>query len=315
MHNPQTQPRAQSRTQPQSEKSCWINGTLVEPADAKVSVYDHGLLYGDGVFEGIRFYNDQCFRLDQHLQRLGHSACAIGLSIPYSHRELRTGIERAITRSSLRDGYIRLLVTRGEGPLGLDPTPCTDPNVIIVVDALSIVSPEIRRRGASVIISSTRRLTPDGLDPRIKSLNYLNHILARMEANHAGADEAILLNGAGRVAEGSADNIFIVRDQTLITPPVTEGALDGITRQCILELAEEVSLAAVEQPIAAYDLYNADECFLTGTGAELIPVAEVDGRIIQHCPGEFFGRLSDHYNRMIERELSDAESVANRRTN
>jgi len=289
---------------PQSEKACWINGSIVSPENARISVYDHGLLYGDGVFEGIRFYGKRCFRVKQHLQRLAYSAQAIGLDLPLDQSQLIRGIEQAVSASSLKDGYVRLLVTRGEGPLGLDPTPCRKPNVIILIDRLSLIPAETRKRGASVIISSTRRLNPDGLDPRIKSLNYLNHILARMEASHAGADEAILLNSSGRVAEGSADNIFIVRDKMLITPPVTEGALDGITRQCILELAQQVSLKPVEQPIAAYDLYNAEECFLTGTGAEIIPVATIDGRTIAHCPGKYFEGLTDAYTRMIEQELN-----------
>ncbi|MBV1877288.1 MAG: branched-chain-amino-acid transaminase [Pseudomonadales bacterium] len=286
-----------------SEKACWINGRIVAPENARISVYDHGLLYGDGVFEGLRFYAKRCFRIEQHLQRLCRSAQATGLVLPLDQTQLIEGIKQTIYASSLQDGYVRLLVTRGEGPLGLDPTPCTNPNVIIMVDRLSIVPPATRKHGAAVIIASTRRLNPDGLDPRIKSLNYLNHILARMEASHAGADEAILLNNAGRVAEGSADNIFIVHDQKLITPPVTEGALDGITRQCMLELAAQVSLKPVEQPIAAYDLYNAEECFLTGTGAELIPVAAVDGRKIRHCPGKYFEGLNKAYTQLTKQEL------------
>ena len=217
---------------------CWINGTLLPPEQATISVFDHGLLYGDGVFEGIRFYQKRCFRLPQHLERLNNSAKAISLKIPVNQHQLENAITKTLESSTLNDGF----VTRGSGPLGIDPSRCNKPNVIIIVDQLSLVSDAVRQTGASVIIAATRRLNPDGLDPRIKSLNYLNHILARMEANHAGANEAILLNSAGRIAEGSADNIFIVRKHELLTPPTTEGALNGITRQCILELADTLGI-------------------------------------------------------------------------
>lgn len=279
---------------------CWLNGQLVAPDQARVSVYDHGLLYGDGIFEGIRFYRGRAFRLEAHLQRLAMSARALALALPYSLEEIAGAIEQVIAASPARDGYLRVVVTRGVGPLGIDPSRCESPSLFILANGLKMVSDAAREKGAKVIIASTRRLGPDGLDPRIKSLNYLNHILARMEANHAGADEAILLNGAGRVAEGSADNVFIVRESVLLTPSVIEGALDGITRQVVLELAQHLGIEAREQPLAPYDLFTADECFLTGTGAELIPVAEVDGRSLGSCPGPVYRRLAKAFRDLVE---------------
>ncbi len=212
---------------------CWQQGQIVDAATATVSVLDHGLLYGDGVFEGIRFYRRQPFRLAAHLQRLVDSARAIGLVVPMTALALSAAIEQLIAAFATDDGYLRLVVTRGVGPMGIDPSRCQQPQVFIIASALQFISQESRHAGAKVIIASTRRLSADGVDPRIKSLNYLNHILARMEANHCGADEAILLNREGRVAEGSADNVFVVKRNVLFTPPVTEGALDGITtRRC-----------------------------------------------------------------------------------
>lgn len=281
---------------------CWVNGQFVPPEQATVSVFDHGLLYGDGVFEGIRFYRGRAFRLQAHLERLRLSARALALALPYSLEQLTQAVNDTIAAAPECDGYLRLVVTRGPGPLGIDPSRCHSPVVFIIADRLQLVSEQVRERGARVIIASTRRLGPDGLDPRIKSLNYLNHILARMEANQAQADEAILLNGAGRVAEGSADNIFIVKQGVLLTPPVIEGALDGITRQVVLELAEALPLPAREMPLAPYDLFTADECFLTGTGAELIPVGEINGRALPTCPGPIFRRLALAFRELIKRE-------------
>ncbi|MFT3929151.1 MAG: branched-chain-amino-acid transaminase [Spongiibacteraceae bacterium] len=278
---------------------CWQNGKIIDAEAATISVLDHGLLYGDGIFEGIRFYRRVPFRLDAHLNRLFDSARAIGLLPPLSADAMRAAIAQLIDAFADDNGYLRLVVTRGKGPMGLDPSRCEAPHIFIVASDLQLIPPERLRAGAKVIIASTRRLGADGLDPRIKSLNYLNHILARMEANYAQADEAILLNREGRVAEGSADNIFIVRNHTLFTPPVTEGALDGITRGVVLELARELNIDAREIPLAPYDLYTADECFLTGTGAELIPVREVDGRALTQCPGPVFTRISDAFQRAI----------------
>lgn len=287
---------------PSTAPVCWMNGKLVAAEQASVSVFDHGLLYGDGVFEGIRFYNGRAFRLQAHLERLLLSARAIALHIPYTLEELTQAVHDTISASATSDGYLRLVVTRGPGPLGIDPTHCHTPAVFVIAASLQLVSARVREVGAKVIIAATRRLGPDGLDPRIKSLNYLNHVLARMEATYAGADEAILLNAAGRVAEGSADNVFIVRRGELLTPPVIEGALDGITRQVVLELAQKLGLSHHEMPLAPYDLFTADECFLTGTGAELIPVAEVNGRPFSLCPGPVYQQLAAAFRQLIESE-------------
>ncbi len=280
----------------------WLNGQLLPTDQATVPVNDHGLLYGDGVFEGIRFYNRRAFRLQRHLQRLALSARAIALEIPLSIAELTAVIEQLIDAFSDDDGYIRLMVTRGAGPLGLNPKSCTQPNVIAIADQLTMISLDEQQAGARLIVSSVRRLSADGLDPRIKSLNYLNHILAKIEANHAGADEAILLNAQGRVAEGTADNIFIVRNGRLLTPPCSEGALEGITRDLVLDLAQADGIETSEPPLGVYDLYAADECFLTGTGAELIAVASIDCRSLPSCPGPIFQRLQQAFRRTIDQE-------------
>ncbi len=301
MANPAIAPSSSSTPQ-QATPVCWLNGKLVAPEHASVSVFDHGLLYGDGVFEGIRFYNGKAFRLQAHLERLILSARAIALEIPYNIEALTQAVLEAVAAAPEPNGYLRMVVTRGPGPLGIDPSRCHSPQVFIIADRLQLVSERVRSEGAKVIIAATRRLGADGLDPRIKSLNYLNHILARMEATHAGADEAILLNSAGRIAEGSADNIFIVKKSELLTPPVIEGALDGITRQVVLELAETLGIKFRETPLAPYDLFTADECFLTGTGAELIPVGHADGRVIPECPGPVYQRLSTAFKELVKRE-------------
>lgn len=291
-----------SEISPKAAPVCWMNGKLVAPEQAMVSVFDHGLLYGDGVFEGIRFYNGNAFRLQAHLERLLLSARAIALEIPYSLEALTQAVLDTIAAAPSANGYMRLVVTRGVGPLGIDPSRCSAPQLFIIADALHMVSERVRTEGAKIIIAATRRLGADGLDPRIKSLNYLNHILARMEATHAGADEAILLNSAGRITEGSADNIFIVQRGELLTPPVIEGALDGITRQVVIELAETLGIKFREIPLAPYDLFTADECFLTGTGAELIPVGYADGRKIPQCPGPIYSRLAAAFRELVNRE-------------
>lgn len=271
---------------------CWIEGAVVPLAQAKISVMDHGLLYGDGVFEGIRFYQRQPFMLEAHLQRLADSAQAIALALPYTQAVMADIVQEVIEAYAEPDGYIRLLVTRGSGALGINPAGCTSPMLIVIADSLSMVEQSAREHGVRTIIASTRRLPMDGLDPRIKSLNYLNHILARIEANRAGVEEALMLNGQGRVAEGTADNVFIVRRGVLLTPPISDGALAGITREVIMLLAAENGIASREASLAPYDLYTADECFLTGTGAELIPVREVDGRTVKAAPGPIFKVLS-----------------------
>lgn len=281
---------------------CWLNGEIMPGSQARISVHDHGLLYGDGVFEGIRFYHRRPFRLREHLQRLIASARAIALSLPYDSAALAQAVDQTIAAFPDDDGYLRLVVTRGAGALGLDPRSCAQPNTFIIASRLTMVSEQTRTRGARVIIASTRRLPADGLDARIKSLNYLNHILARIEANHAGADEAILLNAAGRVAEGTADNVFVVRGGALLTPPASEGCLEGVTRNLVIALARDAGFDVREQPLGPYDLHTADECFLTGTGAELIPVAEIDGRPLTICPGPIFGELTLRFRERIRQE-------------
>ncbi|WP_287605325.1 branched-chain-amino-acid transaminase [Thiothrix sp.] len=281
---------------------CWIDGSIMPAAEAKISVFDHGFLYGDGVFEGVRFYNGKAFRLPLHLKRLQRSAQALQLAIPLSADELAQAVAELIAASPLTDGYLRILVTRGVGALGINPATCQQPSVIIIADQLQMVSDAQRSQGVRAIIASTRRLTPDRLDSRIKSLNYLNAILARMEANYAGVEEAILLNDRGCVAEGTADNLFIVSDGVLLTPPATEGALAGITRQTVLELAVANGIPAREAILTSYDLYNADECFLTGTGAKLIPVREIDGRKMAECPGTYYQQLTQAFSTLIQQE-------------
>ncbi|WJW76436.1 branched-chain-amino-acid transaminase [Thiohalobacter sp. IOR34] len=279
---------------------CWLEGRIQPLETARIPVLDHGLLYGDGVFEGIRFYHGRPLLLAAHLQRLFASARAIALPLPWTLTELSEIVTALIDAYGHAEGYIRLIVTRGDGALGIDPRHCREPRLIVIADALQMVAPEIRERGARLIIASTRRLPPDGLDPRIKSLNYLNHILARLEANQAGADEAVLLNARGCVAEGTADNLFIVQQGSLVTPPVTDGALAGITRQLILDLARDQGVNTEQRSLAPYDLYTADECFLSGTGAELIPVREVDGRPLTACPGPLFRRCAAAFQTFIQ---------------
>ena len=281
---------------------CWINGNLMPASQASISVFDHGFLYGDGIFEGLRFYHRKVFRLPLHLQRLQRSAAALMLDLPMDAESLTAAINELVAASPLDHGYLRIIITRGTGHLGIDPANCSNPQVIMIADELQMIDESQRASGIRAIIASTRRQTPDRLDPRIKSLNYMNSILARMEANLAGVDEAILLNDRGCIAEGTADNLFIVREGRLLTPAATEGALAGITRQTILELAAAEGIPASETVLTAYDLYTAEECFITGTGARLIPVREVDGRHIRQCPGQTFRRLEAAFDRLIALE-------------
>ena len=278
---------------------CWIDGRLCPAAEARISPFDHGLLYGDGVFEGIRFYGGRPFALDAHLKRLERSARALALIVPYRREELVAAVTALVAAAGLEDGYLRLVVTRGAGALGIDPASCPRPTVFILAAPLALVDPQARAAGIRAIIASTRRLPLDGLDPRVKSLNYLNHVLARLEASRAGAQEALLLNGQGRVTEGTTENLFIVRDGALLTPPAIDGALDGITRALVLELAGALGIPAREASLAPYDLYTAEECFLTGTGAELIPVREIDARPLPACPGPVFRRLAQAFQQRV----------------
>jgi len=287
----------------ETQTICWINGEFKSKDKALISVFDHGFLYGDGVFEGIRFYHKKAFRLPEHIQRLFDSAQAIALSIPMPAGELTEIIQQVVAASNLEHGYIRLIITRGKGCLGINPNNCTKPSMVIIADQLNMIDEHKREHGVCLITAATRKLALDAVDPRIKSLNYLNHIMARMEANHAGADEALLLNNNGHITEGTADNVFIEKDGKLITPPTSDGALAGITRATIIELAIQAGITVCEQSIAPYDVYTADACFLTGTGAELIPVASIDGRHLRQCPSDMFKQLSQHFQALIEHEI------------
>ncbi|MHC4592162.1 MAG: branched-chain-amino-acid transaminase [Planctomycetota bacterium] len=258
----------------------YINGELYEKENARISVYDHGLLYGDGVFEGIRAYNGRIFRCKEHVDRLFASARAIALEIPMSKEEVADAMRATLDANGLTDAYIRLVVTRGVGTLGLDPYECSEPQVIIITDSVSLYPREYYEKGLELVTVSTLRNHPNALNPRIKSLNYLNNILAKIECLQAGVIEAIMLNKEGYVAECTGDNIFIVKDGKLLTPPVHAGILEGITRDVVMELAREAGIGALERDMTRFDLYVADECFLTGTAAEIIPVVRIDSRDI-----------------------------------
>jgi branched-chain amino acid aminotransferase len=283
-------------------KTFSIDGVLCNESSAVISVTDHGFLYGDGVFEGLRFYGNRVLKLTAHLKRLEESAIAINLQLPMSSPELQTAVTDIVAASKHDDGYLRLVITRGVGPLGIDPRQCKKGKVIIIADQLTMMSPEVKERGANVIIASTRRLAGDQLDSRIKSLNYLNQIMARLEANSAGADEGIMLNQSGYIAEGTADNVFIVKDGQLLTPPVTDGALEGITRGLVMELAAGLSIIVRERSLTLFDLFTADECFLTGTGAELIAVRQVAGRMIKFSPGPVFQSIKKQFQLELQKE-------------
>ena len=279
----------------------FMDGKYYSERDAKVSVFDHGLLYGDGVFEGIRAYHGHVFKLKEHIDRLFYSAKAILLEIPMSHAQLVKATVETCRANKLRDGYIRLVVTRGVGTLGLNPRTCKKPSVIIIADKIQLYPPEYYQRGLDIITVPTVRNLHSALNPAIKSLNYLNNILAKIEANNAGVEEAVMLNAEGFVAECTGDNLFIVKNRALFTPPLSAGALYGITRQTVIELAEEAGLTVSEPNLTRYDLFNADECFLTGTGAELIPVVKIDGRVIgTGKPGPVTRRLEEDYHALTK---------------
>ena len=275
----------------------FIDGKFYDERAAKVSVFDHGLLYGDGIFEGIRIYNGRVFKLKEHIDRLFYSARAILLQIPMSQAELMKATVETCRKNKLRAGYIRLLVTRGVGNLGLNPRSCKKPSVIIIADKIQVYPPELYARGMDIVTVPTVRNLHSALNPAIKSLNYLNNILAKIEANNAGVEEAVMLNAEGFVAECTADNLFIIKNGELFTPPLSAGALYGITRQTVIELAQASGLKVSEPNLTRYDLFNADECFLTGTGAEIMPVVKIDGRIIgTGKPGKLTRQLTEKYH-------------------
>ena len=299
------EPAIESRSRPTTgvrEAKIYIDGKFYSEANAKVSVFDHGLLYGDGIFEGIRFYNGRVFRLEQHLERLWNSARSICLEIPITRQEMTEALLETIRQNHLRDGYIRLVVTRGVGNLGLNPEQCKNPSVIIIVATIALYHEDFYRQGLSIVTVATRRSNPASLNPAVKSLNYLNNVMARIEANLASADEALMLNDAGNVAECTADNVFIIKHSQIFTPPITAGALQGITRSVVFDIAGEFDLKVVEADFTRHDIFVADECFLTGTAAEIVPVVKTDGRIIGNGkPGPITTRIIARFRDMTQK--------------
>jgi len=258
----------------------WLDGKLVDEKDAKISVFDHGLLYGDGVFEGIRVYNSRIFELEAHIRRLYDSAKAIRLEVPMSRSKLISAVEKTVEANGIIDGYIRLLITRGVGTLGLNPFVCTDSRLIIIADNIQLYPEELYEKGMKVISATTVRNHPLAIPPQVKSMNYLNNILAKIEALDYEVPEAIMYNHEGYVAEATGDNVFIVRDGVIYTPPAEAGSLEGITSRVVIRLAKEENLEVVEKNLSRFDLYVCDEFFLTGTAAEVIGIVEIDGRVI-----------------------------------
>jgi branched-chain amino acid aminotransferase len=281
-------------------RQVYISGKLVPAAEATVSVFDHGLLYGDGVFEGLRSYGGKVFRLDEHVERLYDSARAIRLEIPMSRDDMAAAINQAVVANSIEDGYIRAVVTRGAGTLWLDPNRCSNPQVIIIADSITLYPKEFYDNGLELITSSVIRNHPAALSPRIKSLNYLNNILAKIEGLKAGCVEALMLNHKGEVAECTGDNIFLVKHGRLTTPPLDAGILEGVTRNAVLEIARNAGLPVAETALTKHDVYVADECFLTGTAAEIVPVVKVDDRPIgAGKPGPITRDLTDRFHKLV----------------
>lgn len=283
-----------------SSVEVYINGKYFPKEDAKISVYDHGLLYGDGVFEGLRSYSGNVFRLQTHLERLYESARAIMLTIPMELPDLAEAVKATVARNNITDGYVRLVVTRGAGSLGIDPAKTADPQIIIIADHIELYPKELYENGLEIVTASTIRNHPAALNPRIKSLNYLNNILAKLEGKRAGCLEALMLNHRGEVSECTADNIFTIKRGELYTPPIDAGILEGVTRNAIIELAEQAGIAVHQVTMTRHDVYVADECFLTGSGAEVIPVVKVDSRPIgTGAVGPLTRQLSQAFHRLV----------------
>ncbi len=284
-----------------AEQLVYIDGEFLPKDSAKVSVFDHGLLYGDGVFEGIRAYHGKVFRLEPHIDRLYESAKAIGLVVPVSPKEMCDIVVESCRRNGIANGYIRLVVTRGVGDLGLNPYLCPKATIICIAATIQLYPAALYETGLDIVTVATPRNHPEALNPRIKSLNYLNNIMAKMEAIRAGVQEAVMMNLQGYVAECTGDNIFVWRRGKLVTPPATEGALEGITRNAVIELARKKGLQVSEERMSRFDIYTADEMFLTGTGAELIPVVKVDGRVIgQGGVGPVFKGLLEDFKALTK---------------
>jgi branched-chain amino acid aminotransferase len=281
----------------------YISGKLYDKADAKISVFDHGLLYGDGVFEGIRAYSGRVFRLKAHVDRLYESAQAIHLQIPMSREEMVNAIRETLALNKLSDAYIRVVITRGAGSLGLDPRKTTDPQIIIITDHISLYPEELYEHGLKIITAATTRNHPNAVNPRIKSLNYLNNILGKIEATQAGCLEALMLNHKGEVAECTGDNIFVIHRGQIHTPSIDSGILEGITRAAVIELARAAGYPVIERTMDRLDVFKAEECFLTGTAAELIPVVECDGRVIgMGRPGPITRELRQRFQALVREE-------------
>ena len=279
----------------------YINGKLYPKEDAKISVFDHGLLYGDGVFEGIRCYNGRMFKFSEHIDRLYNSARAIALEIPMTKEEIKNAVKDTLKANNMKDSYIRLVVTRGIGKLGLDPFNCSKPQIIIITDLIELYPRELYEKGLDAIIVPTIRNHYEALNPKIKSLNYLNNILAKIECINAGAAEGVMLNKDGYVAECTGDNIFIVEGNEILTPPTYAGILVGITRNVVIDLAIKAGMKVKEEQLTRYDLYVADECFLTGTAAGIIPVVRIDGRKISSGKsGKITRSLLEKYNKLTK---------------
>lgn len=281
----------------------YINGKFYEEDEAKISVFDHGLLYGDGIFEGIRIYSGRIFALDEHIDRLYESAKTIILNILMDKAKMKKAVVDTVRANKLQDGYIRLVVTRGVGSLGLNPYLCNEAQVIIIADTIQLYPQELYENGLDIVSVPTMRNKSEALNPRVKSLNYLNNVMAKIEAINSGVKEAVMFNCDGYVAECTGDNIFIVKDGVLKTPHPSMGILEGVTRNCVIDLCRNGGCEVDETTMTRHDLYNADECFLTGTAAEIIPVIKIDGRIIgEGRPGEFTKRLINSYKELTAHE-------------
>lgn len=279
----------------------YIDGQFYPEAEAKISVFDHGLLYGDGIFEGIRFYNGRAFRLAEHIDRLYDSARALALTIPLPRAEMGEACLESIRQNELREGYIRLVVTRGVGNLGLSPDHCKRPTIIIIAANIALYPEELYAKGLKVVTCGTRRAAPAALPPTVKSLNYLNNILAKIEANNAGAGEGLMLNEQGYVAECTGDNVFVIKNGRISTPPASDGGLKGITRDVVFEIATELGCPVEERQLTRYDIWVADECFLTGTAAEIIALVMLDQRLIgDGVPGELTGRFIRRFRELTQ---------------
>ncbi len=280
-----------------------IDGQLLDKEDAKISVFDHGLLYGDGVFEGIRIYHGRIFRLTDHLKRLYESARSICMEIPIPVEEMEKATLETVAANQLQDGYIRLVITRGVGSLGLNPFQCPRPGIIIIASTISLYPAERYQNGLNLITCATRRPTPASLSPQVKSLNYLNNVMAKIEAIQAGCEEGIMLNEQGYVAECTGDNVFIIKNGQVFTPPISAGALDGITRQAVIEILGQLGISCTEKMMTRHDLFTADECFLTGTAAEVIPAVQLDRRLIgTGKPGPITARVVEAFHELVKHD-------------